>query len=1139
MSADRSDSRRRARLCAGVTLGALAALGASTAVGPAAEAAAATPHASGASAAVIVVLRNQHPDLPAVAAAGRRAQAVGADQGLVRARIGRLGGRTTHAYRTLNAVAATLPASAVTALAADPTVAAVVPDLPRHLAAQPADSPAAGTGAPNPPPGACPSDPAHPLLEPEALQRTHTASEDPAAPTARSLGYDGSGVKVGFIADGVDVEQPDFIRADGSRVIVDYQDFSGDGTAAPTSGAEALGDGSSIAAQGRQSYDLADYVNPAHPLPKGCTIRVEGMAPGASLVALKVFSNALLTAPTSTIIQAIDYAVNVAHVNVLNESFGSNPYPDNATDPISALNHQAVDAGVTVVASTGDAGIGNTQGTAATDPFVISAGASTTFRSYAQRTAYGFQLSNGRWASDQVSALSSGGISQTNRVQDLLAPGDLGWALCSSRLGPDGSPLYTGCTDDKGDPADIQDFGGTSQSAPFTAGAAALVVQAYRAGHAGASPTPQQVRRALDSTADDLGLPAEEQGAGLLDTYRAVQLARSLDGGAPTGQQLAVDTTQLDSVARAGASVTGLVKVINTGTAAQHVNATLRRVDTLVADTTQTVQLDRGDPATPTFVDSFGITRAYRLATFTVPAGTDRLVASVSIPGPAGKIVRLSLLDPQGTYTAYTLPQGVGDFGQVDVHQPRPGTWTAIVWTGASRAGYSGPVALRTRDFAASSAGIVAPAAFTLAPGASRTVVVITRAPQSEAVASSLVLTGAGGQTTTVPVVTRAVQQVHRGRPTTFSGTFEAANGRSYAPGQTDTYLFDVPSGARDLTVDLRLSGLPANSVVAHLSDPTGEPIATDRNERPVGDASVTDTGLQVVHAEPITGRWQLTLELLNPVAGAALPQTFTGAVSLDAVQVHTSGVPTGGTVSSRGTTATVTLTNTSPQPRTYFVDPRSATLVDYRLVAKQDATTTDPFAASVALPLPSEDVPAWLVPTQAQRLTVTSSATAPTEFDVMPLDNPTALNAPNNPDVEAVRSGTSATAVHTAPEVASALWAAFPSLVGPFPAGGAAPGQVSMQATVRAKAFAAGWTSSTGDPLLATVDPAAPAATPVTVAPGQQVTLTLQVRPTGAKGQVDKGTIYVDVLNPYGAQGTSGYVDELAALPYSYRVGS
>src|SRR4029453_4278970 len=139
---------------------------------------------------------------------------------------------------------------------------------------------------PEPPPArvanhTCPTAPPKPLLEPEALDLTHTTQ-------AHRIST-GMGVRVAFLADGVDPNNADFIRPDGSHFFVDYQDFSGEGPFAPTGGAEAFGDASSIAAQGRQVYDLADYVNPPHPLPPGCTIRVLGMAPDAELVGLKIF----------------------------------------------------------------------------------------------------------------------------------------------------------------------------------------------------------------------------------------------------------------------------------------------------------------------------------------------------------------------------------------------------------------------------------------------------------------------------------------------------------------------------------------------------------------------------------------------------------------------------------------------------------------------------------------------------------------------------------------------------------------------------------------------------------------------------------------------------------------------------------
>jgi hypothetical protein len=184
--------------------------------------------------------------------------------------------------------------------------------------------------------------------------------------------------------------------------------------------------------------------------------------------------------------------------------------------------------------------------------------------------------------------------------------------------------------------------------------------------------------------------------------------------------------------------------------------------------------------------------------------------------------VRLSLLDPQGTFSAYTLPQGTGNFGSVRLPRPAPGVWTAIVWTTAGPAGCTGPVTLRTTDYVASSAGSVSPASFTLPPGGSRTLTVRTTAPANSAIASSLILTGRFGQTTSAPVVVRAVQRVTALKPATFSGTLAQANGRDFSPGQSNTYLFDVPQRARDLDVTVTLSGTPANPIVAHLSDPTG-----------------------------------------------------------------------------------------------------------------------------------------------------------------------------------------------------------------------------------------------------------------------------------------------------------------------------
>src|SRR5262249_54872992 len=152
----------------------------------------------------------------------------------------------TRAYTVLNAFAAQVSNTEKAQLAQDPSVASVVPDAVVAMPQQ-TDTPAPSSGSPSPgnpttpQSGVCPTDPSKPLLEPEALQTMHVAYADKSIPQAQNLAT-GKGVKVAWFADGVDINNPDFIRADGSHVFVDYRDFTGDGPNAPTGGEEAFGD---------------------------------------------------------------------------------------------------------------------------------------------------------------------------------------------------------------------------------------------------------------------------------------------------------------------------------------------------------------------------------------------------------------------------------------------------------------------------------------------------------------------------------------------------------------------------------------------------------------------------------------------------------------------------------------------------------------------------------------------------------------------------------------------------------------------------------------------------------------------------------------------------------------------------------
>ena len=254
---------------------------------------------------VIVILRDQMPNMPAVRGArAARAAALAAAQGPIVSHLQASGASRIRGFALINAVTATVSPAEEQQLAAHPLVAAVVPEivikLPRPANPKSPRSNWGGGGGGGGGAGA----PLCNTLEPEALQLTHSAYIDPDTPQAQRVkdGHGqfvtGKGVKVAWIADGLDPTVQGFVRPDGTSVFIDYQDFSGDPAGTPTGGGEAFGDASSIAAQDNPNgkpltFDISQYLDTAlGTLPSSpCNIRIRGMAPGASLVGLKVFSS--------------------------------------------------------------------------------------------------------------------------------------------------------------------------------------------------------------------------------------------------------------------------------------------------------------------------------------------------------------------------------------------------------------------------------------------------------------------------------------------------------------------------------------------------------------------------------------------------------------------------------------------------------------------------------------------------------------------------------------------------------------------------------------------------------------------------------------------------------------------------------
>jgi hypothetical protein len=1077
---------------------------------------------------VIVVLHAQTTSggdgLPATTRAPR--QAARAQQGQVAASIERNGGTVRDRFELINALSATVTASEAVDLANDSRVAAVVPDATIREAAsdsragRPRDFPTTGSmQTPHPPvAGACPSHQNDVAVGPEALTATH-------ADSAHSLGYTGKGVTVGFIADGVDIHDPDLTR-DGKSVFSDYQDFSGDGPDAPTGGDEAFLDAGAIAAQGTQVHDLARFSN--LPLSRPCLIRLVGEAPGVDLVGLKVFSDSSTT--TSNFLQAIDYAADVARVDVLNESFGGNPLPDTTQDLVKAANTAAIARGVTVTVSTGDAGITNTIGSPATAPGAIAVGASTTFQAYLQTGYHGATLPgiNG-WVNNNISSLSSAGFSSSGRSVDLVAPGDINFAPCSTDL-----DTYPECTTFAGGSDGIEEAGGTSESAPIVAGVAALAIQAYRAGHHGSSPAPALVKRILLDSADDIGAPAEQQGAGLVNARRAVVLAKAYGStGAPTATAIQLTKNHFTAIGHGGQLSTFKAKVRNVGAKKATMSFRGRTLGayTSVADTTVTL----GDSGTP-YVDYAGLADNVAKTTFAVPAKADRLQASIAYQGssldPAARD-RLLLVDPRGRLAGTSLPQGVGNYGHTEVARPLAGTWTAYVLSRTTaNGGSAGAVRFAASVASYRSFGSVSPGKVTLAPGKSATMTLKVKNPAKPGdtsgallIASSVAGAHKPRTTSTVPVILRTLIP---GGSHSFAAALTGGNGRNSNTGTGYSYQTDVAANTPSLNVRVTLPMNSKNPFNAFLVAPSGNVVSQASNATNPGDSNplqpTTVAGVQLHAVAPPPGRWTILVDFTPAVSGMDITTPFVVATDNTPLHLTSTGVPTStATVinTGAGQEATITITNNGPTYETFFVDPRLSTMKTYDLLAIGSAQTNVP-------PGEDDEVPAYLIPTNTTSVTAAATTTGgkPFQFDVAP--------ALGDPDL-ASSAGLTPSATYTAQPVTPGLWAMVPSQIGPYP-GPPAPEPVSTTMTATTRAFDPSAIPSTGDLWGLSVASEIPFE-PVDIAPHSTGTITVHFQPPPGQAVVS-GTLYVDTFSTtISLDGTYTYYfgNQAAALPYRY----
>jgi len=259
---------------------------------------------------------------------------------------------------------------------------------------------------------------------------------------------------------------------------------------------------------------------------------MSGTAPGAKLVVLKVLDQDG-NGTVANVIAALDWLADYGPslgVRVVNMSFGAKPTEQPENDPLALAAKALVDRGVVVVVAAGNNGqydgkkVWGGIPSPADAPWVLTVGASSTLGTVTRKDDKMASFSSrgpavGRIAKPDLVASGVGTVSTISSEGSKYKENDKYLVKAPCRvIGLCPTTLFT----------PYASMSGTSMSAPVVSGTVALMLQANP------NLTPNLVKAILQYTAElHSGYNALEQGAGFLNAFGAVRLAKFYASGLP------------------------------------------------------------------------------------------------------------------------------------------------------------------------------------------------------------------------------------------------------------------------------------------------------------------------------------------------------------------------------------------------------------------------------------------------------------------------------------------------------------------------------------------------------------------------------------------------------------------------------